>query len=64
MVLLLIDFVSHPKFLFHFEAKEAKLGVSFAISLQKVSLCFASVLLQSEIRGHPSRGARIRRDRA
>ena len=47
--------VSHPKFLFRFEAKQAKLGVSFAISLQKVSLRFASVSLRSEIRGQTRR---------
>ena len=52
-VLLLVCFVSHgfasvshPKFLFRFEAKKAKLGGQFRY--------LASVSLRSEIRGHPT----------
>ena len=51
MVSLPIDFVSHPKIPFF--ALKRNWGVSFAISRKKVSLCFASVSLRSEIWGHP-----------
>ena len=58
IVSLLVCFVSHgfasvlhPKFLFRFEAKQAKLGGQFRYF---VSLRFASVSLRSKIRGHPS----------
>ena len=53
MVSLLIDFVSHLKFLFRFEAKQAKLGGQFRYFAQKISLRFTSVFFRSEIRGHP-----------
>ena len=50
--------VLHPKFLFCFEAKQAKLGGQFRCVLLQfryfVALRFASVSLRSKIRGHPS----------
>ena len=55
-VSLLIDFVSHPKFPFRFEAKQAKLGCQFRY--------FSSVSLRSEIRGHPSTSSFAERPRS
>ena len=56
IVSLLVCFVSHgfasvlhPKFLFRFKAKQAKLGGQFRYFSSK---SFASVSLRSEIRGH------------
>ena len=60
IVLLLVFFISHsfasvsyPKFLFLFEAKQAKLGGQFRYLASK---SFALDSLQRELWGHPSLG--------
>ena len=57
MVSLLIDFVSHPKFLFLFEAKQAKLGKlggQFRYVASKSFALFRFSFARSEIWGHPT----------
>ena len=62
-VLLGFASVSHPGDLcFALKQNKRNLGVSFAISLQKVLLWFASVSLRSEIWGHPTYYLQIRVD--
>ena len=51
MVSLPIDFVLHPKIPFLLLSETSETGGSFL--QKKVSLCFASVSLRSEIWGHP-----------
>ena len=46
--------VSHPKFLFRFEWKQAKLGGQFRYFASKSFASLRLVSLRSEIRGHPS----------
>ena len=52
MVSLPIDFVSHPKIPFSLRSETG--GSVSLFCEKKVSLCFASVSLRSEIWGHPT----------
>ena len=60
MISLPIDFVSHPKILFSLRSKTSETGGSVSLFLEKsfamFRFSFASVLLQSEIWGHPREG--------